>query len=246
MPRTPSDVRLRSRRAATPPWRRNIATPADAHDKPIDQRFLARAWSRTAAVRAGIISGAIVGAAIGGVGGRIVMRIVYLIDQSSDGAKTDFATVGEITLGGTFSLMMLSTIAGIIGGFLYIALRRWLPLSGVPRGVFFGLLMAFGPGVIALGEVDLQIFEPAVPVYWMFVALIVLYGVGVVMLTDRIHPTPATLRARRTELLVRTAQCVAAAGICAIAILTTQNVYDKAGSCLSADQNGGCAARSPD
>jgi hypothetical protein len=208
--------------------------------------FLSNVWRRTDALRAGIISGALLGALVGGIGGRIVMRLVFLIDRSTDGAKTDFATVGDVTLGGSFTLLVLATIAGVIGGTAYVAFRRWLPFSGVPRGVFFGLLMAFGPGVIVLGEVDLQIFEPAVPVYAIFIALIVLYGVGVALLADRLHAPPAARPARRTELITRTAHFLAAAAICAMAVLTTYNVYDKAGSCLSADQDGGCAARSSD
>ena len=31
-----------------------------------------------------------------------------------------------------------------------------------------------------------------------------------------------------------------------MAVLTTYNVYDKAGSCLSADRNGGCEVRATD
>lgn len=90
------------------------------------------------------------------------MRAIFVIDKFTDGAETDFATVGEITVGGTLTLVILTTVAGAFGGVVYVALRRWLPShSPVARGAYFGLLMMFGPGVIFLGEVDLQIFEPA-------------------------------------------------------------------------------------
>lgn len=208
---------------------------------------MAEAWERAGALPAGIVAGALFGAALGGVGGRIVMRLIFLIDKSTDGANTDFGTIGEITVGGSVTLLVLSTIAGVIGGVIYVALRRWLPFFGVARGVFFGLLLMFGPGFIALGEVDLRIVEPAVPIYTMFIALIVLYGVSVALLTDRLHAPPAVRSDARIERAARALQFLAALGICVVAVLSTYDVYDKAGSCLSADQDsGGCAVRPTD
>lgn len=219
---------------------------ATASDGPVDGGIAAKLWERTGALRAGIIAGAIFGAVFGGAGGRIVMRLIAVIDTSTDGAQTDFATVGEITVGGTFTLLVLSTIAGVIGGVMYVAVRRWLPWSHVARGAFFGLLMMFGPGVIALGEVDLQIFEPAVPIFALFVALIVLYGIGVALLTDRLHAPRPESPGPRMDLVARSLVALAAVGVCVMAVLVTYNVHDKAGSCLSADDNGGCAVRATD
>lgn len=206
-----------------------------------------KAWRDTGALRAGIIAGAICGAVFGGVGGRTVMRIIALIDESTRGAEVDFGTIDEVTVGGTFTLLVLTTIAGTIGGAIYIGVRRWLPWSGAARGVYFGLLMMFGPGVIALGEVDLQIVEPALAFFAMFVVLIVLYGVGVALVADRLHPAPQTQPSPQVKRITRAAQYLLAAGICAMAVLATYDVHDKAGSCLSADQDsGGCAVRATD
>lgn len=210
------------------------------------RRLAAQAWQRLGALPAGMLSGALFGALIGGVAGRIVMRIAFLIDRGTEGAQTDFGTIGEFTLGGSFTLLALSTIAGVIGGLLYAGLRRWLPWSGAARGVFFGLMLMFGPGVIALGEIDLQIVEPGVPVFFMFVALIVLYGACVALLTDRLHTEPATQPDPRTKLATTVAQSLLALGIATMAVFVTYHVHDKAGSCLSADQNGGCAVRATD
>ena len=174
------------------------------------------------------------------------MRLIFLIDRDTDGAKTDFGRIGEFTIGGSFTLLVLSTIAGVIGGVIYVALRRWLPWSGAPRGVFFGLLMLYGPGAIAISEVDLSILEPALPIYAMFAALVLLYGVGVALLIDRLHPAPAVQPGPRVELATRALQGLLTLGICFMAVAVTLNVYNKAGSCLSADDNGGCAVRAPD
>jgi len=210
------------------------------------ERAQAAARKRLLAPLIGIASGALFGALIGGVAGRIAMRLVFLIDRDTEAAQTDFGTIGEFTLGGSLTLLMLSAIAGAIGGAIYIGLRRWLPWSGVARGVFFGMMMAFGPGVIFLGEIDLQIAEPAVPIYFMFIALMVAYGVGVALLTDRLHAEPAIAPGARTRQLTMAAQALLSVAIVAVAVVTTVGVYEDGGSCLSADQEGGCAVQAPE
>src|SRR5439155_6088746 len=146
--------------------------------------------------------------------------------------ETDFGTVGEITVGGTLTLLVLSSITGVMGGIFYIGIRRWLPWpSPVARGVFFGLLMMFGPGLLFLGDVDLQIFEPALLIFGAFVAFIVLYGICVALLTERLHPPRAVHPGRYTEPAARWAVRLAAAGILVMAALATYRVYDNAGTC---------------
>jgi hypothetical protein len=81
------------------------------------------------------MAGAGSGAVFGGVGRRIVMRTVALIDESAYGVRTDSgATVVVITVGGTITLTIATILAGIIGGVVYIAIRRLLRSSGVARG----------------------------------------------------------------------------------------------------------------
>jgi len=202
---------------------------------------------RLGALPAGILAGASFGALFGGVGGRILMRIIFLIDRSTKGAETDFGTVGEITVDGTLTLLTISTITGVIAGMIYVGIRRWLPWRlPAARGVFFGLLMMFGPGVIFLGEVDLQIFEPALPIFAAFVALIVLYGVCVALLTDRLQPPRAVKPGSRTDVVARWVVRLTAVGILVMAGLATQHVYDKAGTCLTADGNGHCGVSASD
>lgn len=218
-----------------------------ASDQRVGPSFLSKAIGRFGALPAGVLAGAVWGALLGGVGGRIVMRLIFLFDRSKDGAETDFGTAGEITFGGTLTLAILCTIAGATGGAIYVAVRRWLPWpSPAMGGVFFGLLMIFGPGVIFLGEVDLQIFEPAVPIFLMFVALAVLYGVSVVWLTDRLHPPRPVKPGQRMD--VAAGWGLRAVGVLLVVwmILVTYNVYDNGGTCLTADGEGGCGIRVDD
>jgi len=104
---------------------------------------MARLWGRLGALPSGLFAGAFFGALIGGIGGRIIMRIVFLIDKDTRGAEAAGGTIGEFTLGGSFSLFVVCMIGGVLGGALYVGLRRWLPWSGLARGVFFGLLLMF-------------------------------------------------------------------------------------------------------
>jgi hypothetical protein len=202
---------------------------------------VARAWL------SGAVAGALSGAVIGGGGGRIVMRIVYLIDDSTKGARTDFGDVGEVTLGGTFTLLILCTIAGTMGGLLYIGLRRWLPGRGAARGAAFGLVMMFGPALTIFNEdsPDLQIFEPILPILAMFIALVVLYGIATSLIADRLRAERPVKPGRRVDTALRGVWLLAAAWICFITVSGVFQFRDVEGTCLSADREGGCAARAP-
>lgn len=220
-------------------------TTTTGDDRPV-RGYIGQARRRLDALPAGVIAGALFGAFFGGVLGRVLMRIVLLGDESKSGAETDFGTAGQITVGGSFTLLMLSIIGGVIGGTLYVGLRRWLPRGRAPRALFFGLLMAFGPGVIAISEVDMQIFEPAVPIYLSLATLILLYGASVSWLVDRLQPMRPVRAGPRIERVRGGVLALAALGICALAVLATQNVYANGGTCLSGDGMGGCAARPAD
>ena len=203
-------------------------------------RLIGRVWKRLGSLPAGVLIGALCGALIGGVLGRVYMRVIFLVDRGTEGARTDFGTAGQVTLGGIISLTILSAVTGGMGGALYIGLRSWLPgRSTSARGAAFGLLVSFGPGAIFLGAVDLTIFEPALPIFVGFVALFVLYGVGVARLTDRVSPPGKLLdRSGRSHRVV----IVAGVALFIFAVLFMVGVVKNAGTCLSGDDNGGCAA----
>ena len=191
-----------------------------------------------------MIAGAVSGAIVAGGGGRAAMRFVALIDESAGGVRTDFgATAGEISAGGTMTLIVLMTVAGMMGGVLYVAIRRWLPWHGIARALAFGLVITFGPGVIAIGEVDLQIFEPAVPILLMFMAVEFAYGVAVALIADRLHAAPPILPGSRAVVAARVVAGATALGMCALAFGIVGNTIDNAGSCLTAAEGGGCALR---
>ncbi len=138
----------------------------------------------------GLLSGAIAGAIAGGGGSRLAMRILAALNASKSGAMTENGFIsGEITLRGTVGLIIFTGVfLGIIGGFVYVLLRRWIPGSGVWKGLAFGLtlFLLFGWAVIEKDTVDFQIFGPKVLGVALFALLFPLYGVLVSPIADRL------------------------------------------------------------
>src|SRR3990172_3266019 len=82
------------------------------------------AWRASGPMRWAVALGALSGVISAGLGARVVMRIIALANPARDGVFTDAeATVGDITFDGTMNLLLLGTIAGIMGGAAYLGLR---------------------------------------------------------------------------------------------------------------------------
>ena len=205
-------------------------------------------WRRSAAARVAVIGGAIAGAISAGVGSRVVMRIIALADPDTDGAFTDAeATVGEMTLGGTMNLVMLGTIAGIMGGVVYLGVRRWLPVPASWKGLAYGVvtLLTVGHLLFDTTNADFKIFEPVLMVIALFAVLFLINGLIVGALVDRFHPEPAypnSLRVSRAVTGIVALVCVL--GAIGYATDTLPQMIDEEGTCYSAKGGGlGCAVR---
>lgn len=215
------------------------------------KRSLMQALVRgTAPVRGAVVAGALAGFVSAGIGSRVVMRIIAVLNEDRDGVMTDAsATVGDISSGGTISLLFLGTVAGVIGGLLYLGLRRWLWVPQAWRGLTFGLvtLVTVGQPVFDPANVDFQIFEPVLVVIALFAVLFLLNGLMLAPLADRIHPEPVYKSSARVPR--------AATGVIALvsilglilAVGTVQTMVDDAGTCYAAAGGGeGCAAFTAD
>jgi hypothetical protein len=173
------------------------------------------------------------------------MRIIALMNDDREGVNTDAsATVGEISLGGTMSLVILGVVAGVLGGFLYLGLRRWLRVPRAWRGVAFGALtlVTVGQPLFDPANVDFQIFEPIAVVIAMFASLFFINGLILAPLADRIRPEPAYPVGTRVPRAV--ASVLVFASLVGFLILggTVMTMLDDAGKCYSAAGGGeGCA-----
>ena len=146
--------------------------------------------------RAGL-SGLAVGIVVGGLGGRLAMRLIALLIPGSAGALTENgARIGDITLGGTFALVLFGGVfAGIFVATIWVVVSPWLPrsfglrvLAAIPLAIGLG---AFG--VIQGSNLDFIIlgFEPSVVV--VLLGLVGLVGASMAIVDawlDRRLPRP--------------------------------------------------------
>ena len=152
--------------------------------------------------------------------------------------------MGEFTLGGTFGLLMLGTVAGIMSGLLYLGLRRWLPVPPAWNGLAYSVftLLTVGNVLFDTHNADFQIFEPILLTIALFSVLFFVNGLLLGWLMDRFHPEPPYNPHRRVSRAlagVLVIVCVIGSTGYGSTILT---MLDDEGTCLSAVGGGkGCA-----
>ena len=75
-----------------------------------------------------VVAGVPLGVLVAGLGGRLVMLVLRLTSPDAvQGIETDDGfVIGEVTLGGTYNLLVLGAAVGVIGAAAYIAVAPWL------------------------------------------------------------------------------------------------------------------------
>jgi hypothetical protein len=141
-------------------------------------------------VRVLLVAGIAVGAVVGGLGSRIAMLVLRLTSPDSvSGIESDDGfTIGQVTLGGTYNLVVIGSVVGVIGAAAYLAVRPWLVgplwLRRTTVGATAGLLV--GAMLIHADGVDFTVLKPL----WLAVALFVLLpaavGVSLALVVDRV------------------------------------------------------------
>ena len=141
----------------------------------------------------GMLGGMLAGGLVGGLGGRLMMRI--LAATSGDGAQGLLTEaderVGKITTDGTLGIVIFVGIAGgVVGGLLYVVVRRWLPRPAWLAGLTLGalLLVVFARlDPLSPHNRDFSILHPA----WLAVVLVAvlfpLFGLTVAPLVERLE-----------------------------------------------------------
>ena len=112
----------------------------------------------------GGLAGLITGILVAGIGGRIVMRAAALLVPDAAGQLTDNGNrIGEITLGGTFALVLVGALFfGLLGATLWVVVSPWIPggrrtraLLAMPIAVALAglaLVQARNPDFVVLGH----------------------------------------------------------------------------------------------
>jgi hypothetical protein len=136
----------------------------------------------------GILAGAISGFVVGGVGGRLFMFVLAQLNPEETGVRTDDGfEMGQFTASGTFNLLALTTIIGIIGGLVFLALRGlrfgpgWFRVLSMPVGA----TMVVGPLLVHSDGVDFELLQPVGLAVAMTLAVPFLYTLMLAGLVDR-------------------------------------------------------------
>lgn len=131
-------------------------------------------------------AGFLAGAIFGGLGGRLAMFVLRLTsDASLRGLETDDGFTIGVFSGATLFLVLITVIAGIIGGLVYLAVRPWFPERLRPW-VFGSLAAAVGGAIVIRPEgIDFTLLEPLWLAVAMFIALPAAYGVVLSLVAER-------------------------------------------------------------
>jgi hypothetical protein len=152
-------------------------------------------WSeRVRLIGVGVLAGATAGLVMG-IGARINMRIIAL----AAGLTPGFSAA-------TFFILLLGLLLGIVPGILYVAVKKYLPGSGLWKGVTFGLLWSLLIGlpiflIPVSAESDLSIGPPLLG-RSLFTALPIVYGVVLGLVEERLmRSVPAPNASRKSVYL---------------------------------------------
>ena len=158
---------------------------------------------------------------VGGVGSRVVMRILAAVNSDKAGVVTDAGNIaGEITVGGTIFLLIVMVVPGAIGGLIYPVVRRWLPGSGVWKGLAYGVLLfcLFGSFVLDSDNPDFALFGPGPLAVFLFAILFPMSGVLFSPVAERfLSPVPTGFLSPR----ITAAGYVILAGLVAFGLFST-------------------------
>ncbi len=150
-----------------------------------EQARLSRPGEVLRDIARGGISGVVAGVLVGGLGGRLVMRIAALLHPDAVGALTENGNrIGDITLGGTLSLVLFGVISCAMAGAVWVIVSPWIPgHAGVRASLTAGLALATGTPVLIIGgNPDFVILAHDPRVVLLLVALVGAIGLSIALL----------------------------------------------------------------
>ena len=145
-----------------------------------------RSAARTLGI--GILAGAVSGFVVGGLGGRLFMFVLAELNPEESGVLTDDGVpIGQFTFSGTLNLLVITTVIGVIGGLVFLALRglrfgpRWFRVLSMPVGatIVVGSMLVHSDGV------DFTLLQPVGLGVAMTLAVPFLYTLLVAFLADQ-------------------------------------------------------------
>ncbi len=148
--------------------------------KPVSAREFVPANEILREITRGGVAGLIAGVLVAGVGGRIVMRLAALLVPEAAGRFTENGNrIGDITLGGTFALILfIGLFVGVVGGTVWVTVRPWLPESaGLRALISIPIAIALGTkGLVDGANPDFSVLGGSTVVVASLVTLVALFG----------------------------------------------------------------------
>lgn len=165
-------------------------------------------WSQHVAerMRVLIVAGVLTGVVVAGIGSRLAMLLLRVTSSERVIGVTsdDGFSIGKVTLGGTYSLLMLGAAVGIIGAAAYRLVAPWLIgptwlrrlTTALASGAVVGSMLVHADGV------DFTLLTPTWLAIGTFVALPALFGGVIGIAVDSVaRPTSWTRRGKRQWLV---------------------------------------------
>ena len=150
-------------------------------------------------VRVLAVAGIAAGVLVGGIGNRLAMLALRLTSSDRvDGIESDDGfTIGRFTLSGTYNLLLLGAVFGIIGAAAYQWVRPWL----IGPRWFRLLTIALGAGAVVgsmlvhADGIDFRLLTPTWFAIGLFVALPALFAVVVALAVEGVEDPESWTRA---------------------------------------------------
>lgn len=149
-----------------------------------------------------IVAGIVAGVLLVGVGSRLAMLVLRLTspDRVIGIRSDDDFEIGRFTVGGTYNLLMLGAVVGIIGAGVYRLVAPWLigPMwfrrftTAAASAVVGGSMLVHADGI------DFRLLKPTWLAIGLFVALPAVFGAAIGPVVDRVaDPDSWTRQGRR-------------------------------------------------
>ncbi len=167
-----------------------------------------RVWSGRVVerMRVLIVAGITTGALVVGIGSRLAMLLLRVTSserviglQSDD----DF-TIGRFTLAGTYNLVVIGSVVGLIGFAVYRLVKPWLIgphwfrrlTLGIASGIVVGSMLIHSNGI------DFNVLKPKWLAIGLFIVLPALFAIAIGVVVDSVdQPNSWTVKGHRQWLL---------------------------------------------
>jgi hypothetical protein len=148
-----------------------------------------------------VLAGIPIGVVVVGIGSRVAMLILRLTsDARVDGVESDDGfVIGRFTLGGTYNLLVIGAVVGIIGAAAYQWVRPWLigpnwfryATVAMASGAVVGSMLIHADGI------DFRALTPTWLAIALFVALPASFAAAVAWTVDRLERPHSVIRRGR-------------------------------------------------